>query len=132
MSLAYREPHEAEIAAAIANVLRSERAVGERLGSRAINARSTASDRRRAGKLLAVRRGNAYLYPAFQFADNAVVPAVEELAALADEHGWTQEDLVLWLCAPSRWLRDRRPVDLLGRDPQRVVAAARAKLATAW
>lgn len=94
--------------------------------------RSWASTRRREGRLLGVRRGGAYRYPGFQL-DADVLPAVAEIISFARSVEWSDESVVLWLCAPSGWLPDDdRPVDHLHTDPELVIRAARAALAPQW
>ncbi|MDG3017212.1 hypothetical protein [Speluncibacter jeojiensis] len=106
--------------------------VGELLGSRSSNPRSAASDRHRAGKLLGVRRGRETRYPGFQFSHGTVLPVIADLVALARRHQWSEQELALWLIAPTGWLDDRRPVDVLAADSDAVLAAADAKFTTQW
>lgn len=112
--------------------LLSSREVGVLLGSRSSNPRSAASDRHRAGKLLGVRRGRETRYPGFQFSQGTVPAVIGDLTALARKHKWSEPDLTLWLVAPSGWLDDRRPVDMLDEHPDDVLAAAEAKFTTEW
>lgn len=65
------------------------------------------------------------VYPAFQFEDGKPIKAVQGvLEAFAGRKSpWK---LALWFTSSHGWLPDSaRPVDLLARDPQAVVAAAR-------
>lgn len=76
--------------------------------------RSLANDMRTAGRLLAVRRLNRYLYPAFQFdrARGRVLPVVAPLLKLARDRSWNEEDVVLWMVSPTTYLEEgSRPVD---------------------
>lgn len=108
-------------------------AVARLLGSRASNARSFTAEHRKAGKVLGIRRGKSYLYPSFQFDANGVVRlAIPTIIRLATGADWSSESTAIWLCSPSGWLADRRPVDLLETEPDAVIAAARAKFTTEW
>ncbi|WP_394214373.1 hypothetical protein [Brachybacterium vulturis] len=94
--------------------------------------RAWASAQRRAGKLVGVRRGGAYRYPAFQL-DPEVMPLIAELVALAREHDWSDESVVLWLCSPSGWMPEgRRPVEFLREDADAVRASAELAMAPQW
>ena len=77
---------------------------------------SYASEQRKAGRLLGVKRGQAYAYPGFQFDRKAreVLPAVPRLIAEARAMGMDDEDLIFWLCTRSRYFGGDRPVDHLG------------------
>lgn len=85
------------------------------------SSRSLAADQRAAGKIMGVRRGNAYRYPGFQFdrANGRVIPAIPSLIAAARDVGWDDEDLILWLVSPSGYVAGGRPVDHL-EDPDLV------------
>lgn len=106
--------------------------VGELLGSESSNPRSLAQDAHKAGRVLALRRGRRSLYPGFQFVEHRILPGIKDVKVIGQEHGWSDRDLVFWLCAPTGYLGDRRPVDLLADDPERVVAAARQAFAVVW
>ncbi|OMH23785.1 hypothetical protein BKD30_10365 [Tersicoccus phoenicis] len=82
------------------------------------SSRSLAADQRAAGKIMGVRRGNAYLYPGFQFdtANGRVRPAIPRLVATARDCGWDGEDLILWLVSPSGYFGSDRPVEHLGDE----------------
>ena len=94
--------------------------------------RSLASDQRAAGKLIGAKRGNKVLYPGFQFDVGAgkVRPATAPLIATAKEVGWDEEDLVLWLMAPSGYFDGDRPVDHL--DDPNLAEKARRKATVEW
>ncbi|MCW2133407.1 hypothetical protein B0G38_002584 [Arthrobacter sp. VKM Ac-2550] len=113
--------------------LLSSSEVAEMLGA-SPNNRNLASEKRRAGKILAVGRGNTFRYPGFQFdrRRGIVRPVIEELIALAAEADWPQEDLLLWLCSPSAYFHEAdRPVDHLS-EPERLLEAAKAQFEAAW
>lgn len=91
-----------------------------------------ASYRRKAGKLLGVKRGNAYLYPGFQFdANGHVLDSVSAAIAVASELGVGEDSLAQWFCLRSATLGGSRPVDVIG-DPGRVVSALRQRFGVQW
>lgn len=77
--------------------------------------RSLAAEQRKAGKIIGIKRGNAFAYPGFQFdeATGKVLEVIPRLLETAREVEWDEEDLVLWLVSPSRSFGDDRPVDHL-------------------
>jgi len=87
------------------------------IGSKSQN-RYLASALRKKGKLLGLRRLNAYRYPGFQFQpDGTIHPAISELVAAMHEGGWSEGNFIIWLCSPSRtFANGGRPVDHLD-DP---------------
>lgn len=94
--------------------------------------RTWASTQRREGRLLGIRRGSGYRYPGFQL-DRSIMPTIARLIAIAREHEWSEESVVLWLCSPSGWMPgDGRPVELLREGPEAVLAAARAAMSPQW
>lgn len=90
--------------------------------------RSFASDQRKAGRVLAVRRLNRYVYPGFQFDGGAVRPVISGLVALARERGLDDQGVIAWLCRPTTYLRGeaRRPVDHLDEPDLVLDVASRA------
>jgi hypothetical protein len=101
--------------------------VAELLGASPSN-RNLASRKRAAHQIAGVARGNAVLYPGFQFdrTRGAILPVMELLIRLATANGWTDEDLLLWLYSPTTSFADEgRPIDHL-HDPDSVLAAAKA------
>lgn len=102
------------------------------LGSRAKGRSTLAHDRRESGQLLGVRRGNAVLYPGFQFDKygdvHKVIPALIQLAHHARR---SDEDLAQWICLPSGYLDGDRPVDRL-QDADAVLAAAQGHFGVEW
>ncbi|MBM7470846.1 hypothetical protein [Subtercola frigoramans] len=107
--------------------LLSSTEVAEMLSSRAAN-RALASQLRVGGRLLGVRRLNAFLYPGFQFDSSSrrIKPVISPLVELARENSWAEEEVVLWLCSPSGYLRGDRPVDHLDSVEQLLAVARRA------
>ncbi|MHB1417866.1 MAG: hypothetical protein ACYC1C_21660, partial [Chloroflexota bacterium] len=76
--------------------------------------RQTVNNRRLKGRLIGVASGRGdYEYPAWQFADGAVLPGLERvLMAMRDHHPWTQ---VSYMLNPDIRLGDGVPLDLLRR-----------------
>lgn len=95
--------------------------------------RAYVSRLRRRGQLLAVRRLNAYRYPNFQFDGRSghVKRVIVDLVDVAKRLGWSQEELILWLCAPSGYFADRMPVDYLD-EPAVLLARAATDFQTEW
>ncbi|AEF41964.1 hypothetical protein [Hoyosella subflava] len=112
--------------------LLTSRDVAAALGSRSSSPRGFTADQRKAGKLLAIRWGNQYRYPGFQIRDGHVLPVIQQLISLADDSEWSPESLTMWLCTPTGWLSDKRPVDLLNGDPNAILDAARSEFTTEW
>ncbi|RFA11803.1 hypothetical protein B7R22_17725 [Subtercola boreus] len=101
------------------------------MGSRSPG-RSLASGLRTAGKLLFIRRLNAYQYPGFQFDGSGHIrPVIAPLIRLAKERGWDVEDAGLWLLSGTRYLHGDRPVDNLD-NPEVVLEAAGEAWAQKW
>ncbi len=103
------------------------------LGSTAKSPTGFATDRRNAGKLLGIKRKNAFLYPGFQFDPRRgeVLPVILELLEIAVKYGRSAEDLAQWLCAGTGQLDDDRPVDRLG-EPAVVLEAAENHYGVQW
>lgn len=106
--------------------------VAEALGSSAKNPREFARQLRKRPSLVALRRGNRYIFPAFQFNEGRkeVWPIVAEINALlgAAEHPWAVASF--WF-SPDAHLGGTRPADLVA-DPARaddIRQAARRELA---
>ncbi|MEC5179478.1 hypothetical protein [Arthrobacter sp. CG_A4] len=105
----------------------------ELLGAKPTN-RNFASSQRAAGKLLGYTRRHAARFPKFQFdlAKGSVLPVIPQLIAVARDLETTDEDLVLWLAAPSSMFAEQdRPADHLN-DPDRLLAAARTEFGAIW
>ena len=102
------------------------------LGSRAKGRSTLAHDRRESGQLLGIRRGNAVLYPGFQFDQNGnvhkVIPALIQVARQARR---SDEDLAQWICLPSGYLDGDRPVDRF-QEADAVLAAAQGHFGLEW
>jgi len=97
-----------------------------RLGSTAKNETAMASRLKQAGKLLAVRDGTVEKYPRFQFDSHGrPLPAMGEILAVFTGRleGW---EIALWFHSNNGWLPgEARPVDLLRKNPDAVLAAAK-------
>jgi hypothetical protein len=107
--------------------------VAELLGASPSN-RKLASRRRAAHQIAGVVRRNAVLYPGFQFdrSQRTILPVMAQLIRLATANGWSEEDLLLWLCSPTTSFEGQdRPVDHF-HDPDSVLAAARTQFEAQW
>ena len=97
-----------------------------RLGSQAKNETAMASRLKQAGKLFAVREGTVEKYPRFQFDSHGrLLPAMGEILAAFRGRlaGW---EIALWFSSNNGWLpAEARPIDLLRKHPDAVVAAAK-------
>lgn len=102
-------------------------------GSNAKSPTGFATDRRKAGKLLGIKRKNAFLYPGFQFVLGAgeVLPVIPVLLEIIDRHNRSAGDLTQWLCARTAQLDNDRPVDRLD-EPAAVLEAAKNHYGVQW
>lgn len=98
--------------------------VADQAGSRAANRSALASRWHGEDRVVGVPWHGRTLYPAFQFRDGRPSPTVVHAAAILRDRGLSDWALALWFLTPSGWLWDRRPVDLLDEDPERVLVAA--------
>lgn len=102
--------------------------VADLVGSRAGNRRAAASRLQANGALFSVDHHGQTLFPGFQFDSDTGQPkpaVAAVLAALPEQlrtGGW---QLALWWSTPTAWLDWARPVDVLDKDAEHVVAAAR-------
>jgi hypothetical protein len=89
------------------------------------------SERRKAGKLVGLRRGREWRFPAWQFADDGTLPALDELI---DAWPGTPLALSTWAVTPSPDLDGRTPAQALAvrGGVERVLDLARALAASAW
>lgn len=99
--------------------------VADGAGSRSTNRSALGGRWLRDGEVLAVTHGGTRYFPAFQFdVDGRPIPVIREvLRHLAGLGEWQR---AIWFVTRSRLLDDRRPVEVLPEDPDRVLAAARA------
>jgi hypothetical protein len=102
------------------------------LGSRARNATELASRLKREGKLFTVREATAEKYPRFQFdAHGQPLPVIAQVLGLfkGKLEGW---EIALWFHSNNGWLpKQARPADLLRRQPEAVLQAAKREVAGA-
>lgn len=106
--------------------------VAQLVGSTAKSTKSYASDARRAGRLLAVKRLNRLLYPGFQLTEAGPLPVIRDLHQTAQDQGVGEESVLLWLSAPTTWWGETsRPVDHLG-ETEEVVRAFQSHYGTEW
>ena len=97
---------------------------------------------RKERRLLAVwhRPANDWLYPDFQFEDGSLIKEVPDLLAVYESyysHVWSNTwSIVEWYMSPHLLLDGARPAEVLAKDPQKVIAVARAEFlqdpATMW
>ena len=88
------------------------------------NPSATLAKYREQGRLFSVREGRNYLYPRFQFTqDAAPLDAIAEILKVVpeDARGWP---LLSWFEAPSTLLGGRKPTEVLAKDPAAVRTAA--------
>lgn len=117
---------ESALTSALAGALTRERAA-ERIGVTP----QAVSERLKAGKLIGLRRGREWRFPAWQFADEGTLPLLD---ALIDAWPGTSLALSTWAVTPSVDLDGRTPAQALMRrgGPERVLELARALGAAAW
>lgn len=93
-------------------------------GSTAKNRAALAARWRADGKIFAVEHQGRLLYPAFQFDQTGRPKPVigNVLVALGEAVGPWQ--IAIWFTSANGWLNGSKPVDLLDRDPDKVIDAA--------
>ena len=100
--------------------------VAEVAGSSANNRSATASRWSAARRIFTVNHDGARVYPSFQFgADGQPRPVIANVLDVFRPHGLDGWETALWFTTTSGWLDDERPVDLLTREPEQIVEAAR-------
>ena len=107
--------------------------VAEVVGAKPSN-RMLASRKRAAHLIAGIVRRKALRYPGFQFdrVHGTILPLMGRLIGLAVANGWTEHDLLLWLCGPTTFFEEEdRPVDHF-HDPDSVIAAATSEFETQW
>jgi len=103
--------------------------VADLAGSKAKNRAALASRWQQEGRILGVRHRGQLVYPAFQFdAAGRPLPVISQVLEVFGESSSTWET-ALWFTAANGWLGGARPVDLLVREPERVVEAAHREVA---
>jgi hypothetical protein len=100
--------------------------VAEVAGSSANNRSATASRWSAARRIFTVNHDGARVYPSFQFgADGQPRQVIANVLDVFRPHGLDGWETALWFTTTSGWLDDERPVDLLTREPEQIVEAAR-------
>jgi hypothetical protein len=100
--------------------------VADLAGSAAGNRSATASRWLAARKIFAVTHRGTKLYPNFQFGtDGRPRPVIARVLKAFEPCGLDGWEIALWFTTASGWLDDKRPVDVLTREPDQVVDAAR-------
>jgi len=98
--------------------------VADLAGSHAANRSALASRWHSEDRIIGVAWHGRTLYPGFQFRDGRPNATVARAAVRLRERGLDGWALALWFVTPSGWLWDRRPVDVIDEDPERVLTAA--------
>jgi hypothetical protein len=66
------------------------------------------------------------VFPGFQFGtDGHPRPVIGRVLEVFEPYGLDGWETALWFTTASGWLDDQRPVDMLTREPEQVVEAAR-------
>lgn len=101
--------------------------VADLVGSKSANRSAAAYNLRRGSRVFAVPTADGDRYPGFQFDPAGGRPrrAVGQVLAAFVPRGLGGWELLAWFTAPTGWLDDQRPVDLLVSAPAAVVDAAR-------
>ncbi|XKH58529.1 hypothetical protein LG293_15870 (plasmid) [Citricoccus nitrophenolicus] len=108
--------------------LLSAEQVSQRVGA----SKGYASDARRHGRLLGVKRLRSILYPAFQFDQSGVLPLMRQLIEVSRRHEVPEEAVLLWMASPTTWWGDdARPVDHLD-DEAGILGAFQSRFGTEW
>lgn len=84
---------------------------------------------KRDGKVFALRRGKADVYPAYAFGDDfRPLPAMKDVLCVFKGKK-TDLKIAAWFASVNSWLRDQRPLDVIGTNPDAVINAAKAEVA---
>ncbi len=76
-----------------------------------------------ARRIFSVSSGDVEQFPLFQFAQSEPIAAMHDILVLF--FGLSEWQIALWFFAPNAWLDHASPMDVLPRDPEVVIAAAR-------
>lgn len=103
----------------------SSEQIAEEATSRASNRAAMASRWVKSKKIFAVRYEGQQWFPRFQFQDGRPIPAVSQVIEVFPPHssGW---ELAYFFVTPNSNLGGSTPVELLRRDPARLVSMAQA------
>lgn len=81
------------------------------------------------GKVFALRRGKTDVYPAYAFGDDfRPLPAMKDVLCVFKDKK-TDLKIAAWFASVNSWLRDQRPLDVIGTNPEAVINAAKAEVA---
>lgn len=79
---------------------------------------------KKSGKLFALKRGNTDMYPSYAFGDDfRPLPAMKSILNVFDDKK-SDFKIAAWFSSGNSWLRNKRPLDLIGTDPDAVIKAA--------
>lgn len=93
-------------------------------GSSARNVSAKANRWKSEKRVFSVVQGGVDHFPAFQFTDDGQpAPAIAEILGIFS--GLSDWQIALWFFAPNGWLAEEPPMDVVQREPQAVIAAAR-------
>lgn len=99
--------------------------IAREAGSKATNKAQRASRLKREGRIFSVLHEGQTLFPAFQFdADINPKPVIAPVIEALEGRGLSGWQVGLWFATNSAVLGGARPLDLLDKDPERVVTAA--------
>ena len=99
--------------------------IGRVSGSRAANKAALAHRWKSDGRIFAVTHHATSYFPGFQFTEDGFpLPIIAPILKLLGDR-LSPWELALWFTGANGWLGGARPVDLLTRNPDRVVEAAR-------
>jgi hypothetical protein len=99
--------------------------IAQEATSRATNRAAMASRWVQEKKIFSIRFQGQQLFPRFQFEDGRPIPAVSEVIRTFPEHatGW---ELAYFFVSPNPNIGGSKPVELLKRDPARLISLAHA------
>ena len=79
---------------------------------------------KKSGKLFALKRGKSDMYPSYAFGDDfRPLPAMKSILNVFHNKK-SDFKIAAWFSSGNSWLRNKRPLDLIGTDPDAVIKAA--------
>lgn len=103
--------------------------VADLAGSSATNRSALATRWRKEGRIFSVRHRGVQYFPGFQLGDDyRPLPILLPVLDALGEEAMSDWETALWFTTRTGWLDDRRPVDLLTKDPDAVLDAARCEV----
>lgn len=78
----------------------------------------------REGEIFVIRGDSNSWFPLYMFNKDGPLPAISEI--IHTFQGWGPMSLALWFLSPHGYLGGRRPKDVVAKEPDLVMAAARA------